>query len=93
MTTFLPSFQSMVSLKRISSFLLSDELDLNSVKHVLSEDTTTPFAISLRSASFAWRQEEGVQDRRAALSNIDLDILPGSLVAVVGPVGAGKSNC
>src|SRR6185503_2028807 len=43
-------------------------------------------AVSLREVTFA--HEPG----RVALHNVDLEIEPGSVVALVGPTGAGKST-
>uniref|UniRef100_A0A8C3UX25 ABC-type glutathione-S-conjugate transporter n=1 Tax=Catharus ustulatus TaxID=91951 RepID=A0A8C3UX25_CATUS len=44
-------------------------------------------AVSFSEATFAWEQ-----DGNAAIRDVTLDITPGSLVAVVGPVGSGKSS-
>ncbi|MDE3114880.1 MAG: ABC transporter ATP-binding protein [Pseudomonadota bacterium] len=44
--------------------------------------------VAFRGVSFAYEGEAGVP----ALTNIDLDIAPGSKVALVGPSGAGKST-
>jgi ATP-binding cassette subfamily C (CFTR/MRP) protein 2 len=44
-------------------------------------------AVSLSGASFAWSLEGP-----ATLHGVDLDVRPGALTAVVGPVGSGKSS-
>uniref|UniRef100_A0A674H700 ABC-type glutathione-S-conjugate transporter n=1 Tax=Taeniopygia guttata TaxID=59729 RepID=A0A674H700_TAEGU len=44
-------------------------------------------AVRFSEATFAWEQ-----DGNAAIRDVTLDIMPGSLVAVVGAVGSGKSS-
>ena len=44
--------------------------------------------IVVENGQFSWHSESGP----SSLSNINLKVRPGSLVAVVGPVGAGKSS-
>ncbi|XP_055346866.1 LOW QUALITY PROTEIN: multidrug resistance-associated protein 1-like [Paramacrobiotus metropolitanus] len=80
--------QSALSLKRISSFLLSEELDPHNVTYLPANDNQITSAISLQSASFAF----GKKDSEPVLRDINLDIVPGTLTAVVGPVGSGKSS-
>ncbi|XP_059352167.1 multidrug resistance-associated protein 1-like isoform X3 [Daphnia carinata] len=74
--------QASVSIKRLNKFMNADELDPNSVSH-----ETTQSAISVEKSSFAWAQGEA-----PILKDINIDIKPGKLVAVVGQVGAGKSS-
>ncbi|CAG5119557.1 unnamed protein product, partial [Candidula unifasciata] len=74
--------QTNVSLQRIQKFLDNPELDPGCVDRQDSGKS----AVVIENASFAW--EEG----NPILSNISLDIEEGSLVAVVGVVGAGKSS-
>ena len=45
--------------------------------------------MSIENGSFAWDDDDTATE---TLSNIDLKVTPGSLVAVVGPVGSGKSS-
>uniref|UniRef100_A0A0P5D2T7 ABC-type glutathione-S-conjugate transporter n=2 Tax=Daphnia magna TaxID=35525 RepID=A0A0P5D2T7_9CRUS len=74
--------QASVSIKRLNKFMNADELDPNSVSH-----ETTQSAISVEKGSFAWSQAEP-----PILKDINIEIKPGKLVAVVGQVGAGKSS-
>ena len=45
----------------------------------------------MRKASFAWEQKDG-DSSTTTISNIDLSVPKGNLVAVVGRVGCGKSS-
>ncbi|XP_008836595.1 canalicular multispecific organic anion transporter 2 isoform X1 [Nannospalax galili] len=76
--------QTSVSLKRIQHFLSQDELDPQCVER----KTISPgYAITIHSGTFTW-----AQDLPPTLHSIDIQILKGALVAVVGPVGCGKSS-
>ncbi|XP_068237783.1 multidrug resistance-associated protein 1-like isoform X4 [Palaemon carinicauda] len=78
--------QANVSLQRLNKFLNNDELDPNSVSH----DTNQTKAISIEKGTFAWGHDE--DDSKPVLKDINIDVDEGSLVAVVGTVGAGKSS-
>ncbi|KAI0232456.1 Multidrug resistance-associated protein 1 [Lamellibrachia satsuma] len=77
--------QGVVSLKRIAEFLSLDEIPAN-------EDSTTRTTkvgadvITMESATYSW---DGVTP---VLRGFDLQVPRGSLVAVVGHVGSGKSS-
>ncbi|XP_022245979.1 multidrug resistance-associated protein 1-like isoform X2 [Limulus polyphemus] len=73
----------LVSLNRINTFLGSDEINPDALSHDDSEEDS----LVMENASFAWSTNEN-----PTLKNISLRIKPGSLVAVVGQVGAGKSS-
>ena len=68
----------MVSLKRITDFLNADELKP-------SRKSGSDSAIKITSGSFSWNGD-------ALLKNMNLDIPKGSLTAIVGVVGSGKSS-
>ncbi len=53
---------------------------------------TYPAADEVAIASLELRPDAESRDRRQVLFDIDLDIPPGSMVALVGPSGAGKST-
>ncbi|KAK3097219.1 hypothetical protein FSP39_007607 [Pinctada imbricata] len=72
-----------VSLRRLNKFLVHDDIDLSNVQHDYLED----HMISIKEGTFMWDPEIG-----PALKNINLGIPEGSLVAVVGQVGSGKSS-
>ncbi|XP_041520483.1 ATP-binding cassette sub-family C member 3 isoform X2 [Microtus oregoni] len=76
--------QASVSLKRIQDFLNQDELDPQCVER----KTISPgYAITVHNGTFTW-----AQDLPPALHSLNIQIPKGSLVAVVGPVGCGKSS-
>ena len=89
--TFLPlmlTFGTMfvVSMKRIANYINSDETDVGAVTH--DPESKGGAAVEVKNASFSWTREFGDVN----LNNIDLEIKPGQLVAVVGRVGSGKSS-
>ncbi|ESO87141.1 hypothetical protein LOTGIDRAFT_107213, partial [Lottia gigantea] len=75
--------QASVSLKRLDKFLGQPELDPVAVDRHSDKGQT----ISIENGTFTWET-----DLKPTLSEIDLEIKKGSLVAVVGAVGAGKSS-
>ncbi|XP_037350168.1 ATP-binding cassette sub-family C member 3 [Talpa occidentalis] len=76
--------QTNVSLKRIQHFLSQDELDPQCVER----KTISPgYAITIHNGTFTW-----AQDLPPTLHSLDIQVPKGALVAVVGPVGCGKSS-
>uniref|UniRef100_A0A674BJY3 Canalicular multispecific organic anion transporter 2-like n=1 Tax=Salmo trutta TaxID=8032 RepID=A0A674BJY3_SALTR len=73
--------QASVSLKRIQDFLSHDELDPESV------DRNNTATVSVVNGKFTWAKQDP-----PALHNINLMVPQGSLLAVVGHVGCGKSS-
>ncbi|XP_067909266.1 canalicular multispecific organic anion transporter 1 isoform X2 [Heterodontus francisci] len=78
--------QASVSCKRLEKFLGGDNLDTSAIQQDPSSGTSEP-AVSFSDATFSWNKNAD-----PTIKNITLDIKPGSLVAVVGPVGCGKSS-
>ncbi|NXS26250.1 MRP3 protein, partial [Pomatostomus ruficeps] len=76
--------QTSVSLKRIQQFLSHDELDPNCVE---TKVIAPGNAISVRNATFSWGKE-----LKPTLKDINMLVPSGSLVAIVGHVGCGKSS-
>ncbi|XP_036936900.1 canalicular multispecific organic anion transporter 2 isoform X2 [Acanthopagrus latus] len=76
--------QASVSLKRIQSFLSHDELDPHAVER---KNTGTEFSVTVINGKFTWAKEDP-----AVLHNINVMVPQGSLLAVVGHVGCGKSS-
>ncbi|XP_067656381.1 multidrug resistance-associated protein 1-like [Haliotis asinina] len=76
--------QAFVSIKRLSNYMTGEDLDSDSV----TSDTETGMALSIRNGSFTWNRSLQVP----TLNNINVDVRRGQLIAVVGPVGAGKSS-
>ena len=72
-----------VSLKRINKFMNSEELDPNNVTN--DEDFHNP--VIAENAEFAWED-----NAKPVLREINLRVEEGSLTAVVGTVGSGKSS-
>ncbi|NXG12463.1 MRP3 protein, partial [Sakesphorus luctuosus] len=76
--------QTSVSLKRIQQFLSHDELDPNCVE---TKVIAPGNAISVTNATFSWGKE-----LKPSLKDINMLVPSGSLVAIVGQVGCGKSS-
>ena len=79
-------FQAKVSVKRINKFLNSEELD--EFGHFAQQENNDCSAVSFFNASFGTSEEKN----SPLLTDITLDIKTGELVAIIGPVGSGKSN-
>ncbi|KAL3972079.1 growth differentiation factor 15 [Sarotherodon galilaeus] len=75
--------QTAVSKKRLEKFLAGEDIDSDIVR----QDPSFNTALSVCDGSFAWEK-----DAKPLLKNVNLDIEPGRLVAVVGAVGSGKSS-
>ena len=74
--------QCSVSLKRINGYMNSEELSSDTV----GKDTNVPEPVKAQNASFTW------DSTRDTLQDINMSVQAGSLVAVVGSVGSGKSS-
>lgn len=74
--------QTIVSLRRVNKFMNSEDLDFSSVEH----DPSYGQSLTIKDGSFSWGENTPI------LKNISLSIPSGSLVAVVGFVGSGKSS-
>ncbi|KAJ3075108.1 Canalicular multispecific organic anion transporter 2 [Podochytrium sp. JEL0797] len=74
-----------ISLNRMQTFLMLEELDESNVEHEVSKDGN---AIVVENGTFKWDKdaEENV------LRDINLAIPKGALAAVIGRVGTGKSS-
>ncbi|XP_042718857.1 ATP-binding cassette sub-family C member 2 [Lagopus leucura] len=75
--------QTNVSKVRLERYLGGEDLDTSAIHH----DSIPGSAVRFSEATFTWEQ-----DGNAAIRDVNLDIKPGSLVAVVGAVGSGKSS-
>ncbi|KAJ0976274.1 hypothetical protein J5N97_018239 [Dioscorea zingiberensis] len=76
--------QAIISLERLDAYMTSPELDDSAVERVLDSD----FAIEIRDGSFSWDDESPTP----SLNNLNVQIKRGSLAAIVGTVGSGKSS-
>ncbi|XP_052261658.1 multidrug resistance-associated protein 1-like isoform X6 [Dreissena polymorpha] len=75
--------QVRVSLARLRNFLGNDELDLDAVQR----DSGAKHAFSVKDGEFSWEKTG-----KSTLRGINLEGPVGSLIAVVGTVGSGKSS-
>ncbi|XP_051530364.1 ATP-binding cassette sub-family C member 3-like isoform X3 [Myxocyprinus asiaticus] len=76
--------QASVSLKRIQDFLSHDELDPESVDR---RNNASEYAVTVVNGKFSWAKQDQV-----TLENINVMVPQGSLLAVVGHVGCGKTS-
>ncbi|XP_075974897.1 multidrug resistance-associated protein 1-like isoform X2 [Anticarsia gemmatalis] len=76
--------QTYVSIKRLNKFLNSEELDTSIIDH----NPDKSGQILVEDGNFSWEDD----DAEPLLQNINVHIPRGSLVAVVGAVGSGKSS-
>ncbi|KFQ32034.1 Multidrug resistance-associated protein 1, partial [Mesitornis unicolor] len=88
--SFLPfsinaAVQAKVSLNRLAAFLNLEELNPESSSRNASDCVQA--SITIRNGTFCWSKETS-----PCLRRIDLTVPKGSLLAVVGQVGAGKSS-
>jgi multidrug resistance-associated protein (MRP) len=75
--------QVSVSMGRIIRYLLDEELPPDNINHT----SDIKNAIEVKEGTFSWGKMDA-----PAVKNIDIEISEGSLVAVVGQVGSGKSS-
>ncbi|XP_022652533.1 multidrug resistance-associated protein 1-like isoform X2 [Varroa destructor] len=85
--TFLPititmMLKALVSLERVHKYLLCEEIHSEDITHYVQEGED----IRLSNASFSW----GGPD--PTISNLNLTVNKGELIAIVGKVGSGKSS-
>ncbi|NXK44826.1 MRP6 protein, partial [Chauna torquata] len=92
--SFLPfsinaAVQAKVSLNRLAAFLNLEELNPESSNRNTSDcgELLIQASITIRNGTFCWSKETS-----PCLRRIDLTVPQGSLLAVVGQVGAGKSS-
>ncbi|KFR12084.1 Multidrug resistance-associated protein 1, partial [Opisthocomus hoazin] len=88
--SFLPfsinaAVQAKVSLNRLAAFLNLEELNFESSDRNTSDCVQA--SITIRNGTFCWSKEAS-----PCLRRIDLTVPQGSLLAVVGQLGAGKSS-
>nr|KAF6488609.1 ATP binding cassette subfamily C member 6 [Molossus molossus] len=79
--------QARVSLDRLAAFLCLEEVDPEAVDSSPSRCSARDACIRVREGTFAWSREGP-----PCLHRINLSVPQGYLLAVVGPVGAGKSS-
>lgn len=75
---------SLIAFKRLNKFFERDEIDPDSIKQIEDRERS---AIRIVNADFRWDSEN-----EFSLTDINLTIPRGKLVAIVGLVGSGKSS-
>ncbi len=78
--------EGMASLKRILA-ILSEPAEIQDGAQCEPSITTIEGRVTCKKLSFSYEDQE-----RPVLHNIDLDILPGQTVAIVGSTGSGKTT-
>ncbi|KAK4880306.1 hypothetical protein RN001_008452 [Aquatica leii] len=90
MTVFFPQglaflAETKVSIQRLTDFLLYDEAELNDD---LQDDGDKTHVISIENGTARWT--DFLADN--VFNNVSINIKAGSLIAIIGPVGCGKSS-
>ncbi|XP_041438363.1 ATP-binding cassette sub-family C member 4 isoform X2 [Xenopus laevis] len=90
-TLFFPSAvekasEARVSIRRIKNFLLLDEISKPALE--LSEENEENLLVQIQDLTCYWDKTLEIP----TLRNISCSVRPGELLAVIGPVGAGKSS-
>ncbi|KAI8621103.1 P-loop containing nucleoside triphosphate hydrolase protein [Chytriomyces sp. MP71] len=82
----------LVSYRRLTQFLLADEVEPDHIpRFKAAEKDPLSLALMLEEASFTWETKETDMDV-FKLEGISLSVPRGSLVAIVGATGSGKSS-
>ncbi|BHF67803.1 hypothetical protein SprV_0301083200 [Sparganum proliferum] len=76
-----------VSARRLGLFFMAEELNPNSVIRFGGPARSSKTALEFRDASFSWKRNGAF-----VLKNLSFTVPRGSLVAVIGSVGSGKSS-
>ncbi|CAL1277165.1 unnamed protein product [Larinioides sclopetarius] len=80
-----------VSVKRLNKYMNSEELD-----RYVTYDPSNVFALTVSNGEFTWdppkEDKEKEKAAKPTLTNIQLLVPRGSLIAIVGQVGSGKSS-
>lgn len=78
------------SIRIIEDYLGAEERDSPSTQ--LKVDPTGEFAVDMKSAEYSWHAVAAQTPQLFKLSNLNLQVRRGELLAVVGAVGSGKSS-
>ncbi|KAJ3007766.1 Multidrug resistance-associated protein 1 [Thoreauomyces humboldtii] len=76
-----------VSINRIGEFLMADEAPVNVLRSAGSADASSANSVQISKASFGWSIEAS-----PTLMDVELSLARGSLTALLGPSGAGKTS-
>nr|CAD7398178.1 unnamed protein product [Timema poppensis] len=81
--------ETLVSVRRLKDFLLQEELDdTRRLTHTTTERTFNPYPVILKSVTARWK----ANSTGSTLQDINLRAKQGKLIAIIGPVGSGKSS-
>ncbi|XP_045076725.1 ATP-binding cassette sub-family C member 4-like, partial [Coregonus clupeaformis] len=79
-------FETIISIRRIKNFLLLDEIERNNMRFTQEEEKDT--SVEIKDLICYWDKCLDAP----SLQNLSLTVKSEQLVAVIGPVGAGKSS-
>lgn len=80
--------ESQVAIKRLTDFLVSDELERDTAHELPPAQKNGDEAIKVENADFLWSRDP----YKVALTNINYTAKKGSLNCIIGKVGSGKSS-
>jgi len=81
--------ETRVSVKRIQDFLLMEEREeQEGERDTFAHDDANADTVTMEKVTGKWKKDENED----TLTNIDLNTKPGQLIAIIGPVGSGKSS-
>lgn len=91
--------EALISIKRLQKFMMSEEVEtakIDGSEKSLTDDSTensnnfeeNRYSVSLVNASAKWLAFE----KEDTLENININVKPGELIAIVGQVGSGKTS-
>lgn len=84
--------EAWASMVRLQDYFLSEELDQSSVSR---DHTNDDYPIQIHDGTFKWHKKESENDMNLqtdTLTDINLSVKKGSICAIVGSVGSGKSS-
>ncbi|KAH3676265.1 hypothetical protein WICMUC_002142 [Wickerhamomyces mucosus] len=97
--------ETSVAFERITSFLLSDEIDEELIKHFERVERSNGSAINVENCTFLWEtvkiekddkkgydEESSIQNLKIALKIDKFEAKKGELTCIVGRIGSGKST-
>lgn len=80
----------LVAIKRLQTFLLSEEFeDKQQIENNnINNEKSSNLSLKLKNFTAKWNENS----TENTLSDLNLDVQKGKLIAIIGPVGAGKSS-
>jgi len=79
---------SKFAVKPLINKVIESDINLENIDIKKNSECLNSFGIVISNASAKWTNNQTCN----TLKHINLNIIPGQLVAVIGPVGAGKVN-